>query len=247
MNLKPGKVLEKGGQVRFAAPLKEGMAHPALKTKVALIAHPLIHPDQSQVWASIMADEKAIAPAVVATPRGKGRFIYIAANLISQNYEPRMATTATNARVSIASRGTDYKTDFNPDLNQLVANLLHAAANGRFRTEAVKIPDGVIYTAFEQQSEKGRAILLHFLNVQGKPKLKLHQPVTLQAPIPQPPLPFDVEMRVRADFQVKHAFAVSPLKEGQVPLTIEPQPDGSYRLRIPKEAITNYALVYLKP
>jgi hypothetical protein len=247
MNLKPGQLLEKGGDVRFAAPLSNGMARPELKTKAPLIAHPLIRPDASQIWAEITADGKPLAPAVVATPHGKGRFIYIAGNLISQNYEPRMATTAINKRVAIASRGTDYKTDLNPDLNRMVANLLHTVAKGQFRTEAMKIPDGVIYTAFEQQSDKGRALVLHFLNVQGKPHLKLGQPVTLQAPIPQPPLPFDIDMRLRADFDLNSAFLVAPFKEGRTPLTLQRRADGSYRLRIPKEAITNYAVVYLEP
>jgi hypothetical protein len=247
MNLKPATTLDKGGTIRFAAPLAEGMAHAELKTAAPLLAHSLIRPAASQVWARIMADGKAIAPAILATPHGKGRFIYIAGNLIRQNYEPRMATTAINQRVSIASRGTDYKTDYNPDLDRMVANLLHTVGNGQFQTEALAIPPGVIYTAFEQRNDKGPAIALHFLNVSGKPHLKLGQPVALQAPIPQPPLPSDILMKVRADFPIQQAFLVAPLKEGKIALSVEQRPDGAWQVRIPKEAIVNYALVYLQP
>ena len=232
-------------RVRFGAELAKGMAAPHVDTTARHCVYRARDASRSRVLAKLLdpVKGKEVAPAVIETRFGKGKFYYVSGNLLSQNYEPRMATPSSGMYWMAAPT---YPVRMNRGLNRLARNLLTMAIGKDYRTAAVSVPEKVIYAAFEQNHDGKSAILVHFLNCRGKPDLKFGDPLKLLDPIPQPPLPADVVVRVKSPAQIREAFVVAPLREGKTPVAMERVGDDAYSVIVPKTAIENYAVLYLE-
>ena len=226
--------------------LAEGMATPHFETTIKQCAYRLRDEARSRVLADMFDAVKGtpIAPAIVETPYGKGRFFYIAGTYLKQNFEPRMASPAN--KTHLGRRAPAYPTRMNRDLNVLTRNLLTLAIGDHYRTRAARIPEKVVCAAFEQNHDGKSTILIHFLNCRGKPDLKFGDPLKLLDPIPQPPLPADIELHVKSPVKIASAFVVAPLRDGRTEVRAKPIGGDTYSVTVPKAAIENYAILYLQ-
>lgn len=245
MNMKKLGYVSQKTEIKLKAELAEEMKVTKLDTDIKQCAYEILDKAKCRVLAEAVdpVTNKALVPAIVEIPFGKGNFYYISGSFVKENYEPRMTSTTTH--IHWMKDAAAYKVRFNKDLNILVRNLLTRAIGEDYKTKAVKIPEGVIYAAFHQKYEGKESILIHFLNCQGKPYRKYGEPLLLLDPVPQPPLPFDVELKIKSDSGIKEAFIVSPLKEEKIEVKISLVETNCYSVTVPKEAIKNYAILYL--
>jgi len=237
MNLRVHDRLLDSAAVVCGQALEDGMTNRTLTTSAPQRVVSLVDASRSEVLATNPG------PAVVETAFGQGRFIYVAGNLVRQNFEPR----AVSPRNATTLKGRfEYKVRFNRDINALVRNLCRRAIDADFRTRATRAPPGVVYTAFHRQTDVSDAIVLHLLNCSGKPDLRFGDKTELSADVPQPPVPHDVEFLVRSDRPIRDAFAAAPLAAGRTPVAVKPADAERYAVTVPKGALTNYAAVYLR-
>jgi hypothetical protein len=183
------------------------------------------------------------SPAIVRTPSGKGGFVYLAGTYLHQNFEPR-AVTARN-RTTLKGRFT-YKVDFNRDLNRLARALLTGCIGTRAKTSPVRVPPGVIYTAFRENSETAPAIVLHLLNCRGKTDLEKGAEVELPAEVPQPPVPGEVSFRVSSRRAILDAHFAAPLDDRAHPVAVERDGGDHWLVRFPGSMLKNYGIVRLR-
>ena len=237
-------------ELHLCPELAKGMTTPRLDVAVKSCAYRVKEKDKkrSRVLADLFdpVKEKKVVPAIVETSFGKGKFYYVAGSYLHGNYEPRMASPKNATFMGRGKKKLAYPARMNRDLNKLVRNLLTMAIGEDYRTRAVRIPEKVIYVAFEQRHEGKSTLLIHFLNCRGKPDLKFGDPLRLLDPIPQPPLPADVELKIKSPSRITNAFIVAPLKEGKTRLAVERKAAHTYSVTVPKWAIENYAILYLE-
>ena len=235
-------------ELHLCPELAKGMTTPRLDVAAKSSAYRVKDKKRSRVLADLFdpVKEKKVVPAIVETAFGKGRFYYLAGNFLHGNYEPRMASPKNVTFIGRGKTKFPYPTHMNRELNKLVKNLIAMAIGEDYRTRAVRMPDKVIYTAFEQNDNGRRALLIHFLNCRGRPDLKFGDPLKLLDPVPQPPLPHDVVLQIRSTLPITNAFLVAPLREGRVAVGLEREGPRTYAVTVPATAIENYAILYLE-
>lgn len=227
-----------GGTVSCNAEIATGLAHPAFETSAFLCPIALLGPGGGRVLATV--DE---APAIVETPYGRGGFLYLAGCFLRQNFEPR-AVSAGN-KTTLRGRFT-YKVHFNPDLSRLVRNLVDRSVAPGMKTFPVQLPVGVIYTAFQEDSETHRGIVLHLLNCRGKPQLSFGDAIELPQDVPQPEVPGELIFRIAHCGPFRRGAIASPGTAGSLPVAIKDAGSDSVRVIVPAGALTNYALIRLQ-
>ena len=234
-------------RIHFGSDLAKGMKTPHMDTTVRQCAYRLRDKARSRVLAEAFdpVKERRLVPAIIETPLGKGKFYYVSGDLLTQNYEQRMASPSNSTFLARAKKPV-YPVRMNRDLNVFAKNLLTMAIGEDYRALAVGVPEKVIYTVFEQAYGGKSAVLIHFLNCRGKPDLSLGDPLRLIDPIPQPPLPTDVALKIKSGVPIANAFIVAPLKEGEASVRLKDEGDCTYSVTVPREAIENYAILYLE-
>lgn len=250
LNIKPSKHIPLKTKIVFPSELSKDMQQAELETDVMQGACQLIDNNKSRVLALARIidprENNGAFPAIVETAFGKGKFYYLSGNFISRNYEPRMASSLNPTFLTSAGQCPTYPVHFSKDLNVLAKNLLTLAIGERYKTKAEHIPEGLIYVAFNQKFEDQESILIHFLNCQGKPDHKYGDPlVDADRTIPQPPLPFDVKLKIKSNSKITEAFVVAPFKDGKTAIKIDCTDVNVYSVTVPKTAIENYAVLYL--
>ncbi|MBT4814767.1 MAG: hypothetical protein HN976_19510 [Lentisphaerae bacterium] len=225
------------GRVSCNAEIATGLSQADFEISSPWCPVTLVTPGRSRVLATCGGK-----PAIVETPYAKGGFLYLAGSFLRQNFEPR----AVSARNATTLRGRfSYTVHFNPDLTRLTRNLLNRVAAPRMKTLPLQLPGGVIYTAFQENSEPNRRVVLHLLNCRGKPRLSFGDTIELPADVPQPEVPGELVFRVTGCGPIRQGTITSPDTPTLRPVGVEDAGVDAVRVTVPAGALTNYALVRL--
>ena len=168
-----------------------------------------------------------MAPLAVVKNYGKGRMVYLTAQLGLPFYEPEAAV------------GRPWPFELDRKLESLYRALLEDVVTpGRFWQ--VKAPDKV-FTALWRDGNK---LLIHFLNGTGA-NMKAGEILTDRAPQdPYPALTEDIVFTVPGNY--RSAAAASPDFVGRKSLVLKKNGDGCVTVTLPKELLKAYTIVHME-
>lgn len=168
-------------------------------------------------------------PIIIETPYGKGRFIYVAADLGTQNLEMEMRNQSV------------YRTQEDPALRQAIL-AIDDYAHRTPPPAQLELPDGVVGVAYQEHGgPRNGTIYVHLLNVKGK-SLKpgyVSQYGRIEK-IPLPKIGQPMRIRLRAKL-TGDAAAITPERRGQTTVVnAKDIGNGVVELTVPGSALGAY-------
>lgn len=175
-------------------------------------------------------------PFTVIRKHGKGRFVYITANVGQVNYEPRIVSTS-NVTVYAIRAAQGYTVDRVPALEERLTGLIRELLGKQERVVPVSVPEGVVYTAWD--SGEGQ-IVLHFLNCTGRLQLEKGETLPRLQELSTPVIEEEIVVEVHSEHPVGRALYYNVGSEEGIPCSLENLEGSRAVVRIPAGSLIHY-------
>jgi len=180
---------------------------------------------------TVLAKSTLGQPAMVQTPYGKGRFIYVAADIGTGNYEDEFRNGRKYNTVEDAGAADAVK-------------VLYDYAHRTAPPASLQLPAGIVGIAYQEQGgPEAGTVYIQLLNASGK-SVKVGDVATAgrEEKITLPPVtsPMRIMLRVNAKGD---AMAQSPMLSKVLSLHPQRNADGSISLEVPGSALNAYVQI----